>query len=465
MNSPLLRLPSRYEDLDPAFRGRLRPNADLIALVQRSYQSMRMSGGIRFLPLYGISGAGKSSAALELETHLPESKVVQLSRSAVQSRTVLEQEIAAARARLTPDQLLIAVIDQHEESVAERGNIPTAFVESLALLDRGSLRQTPVLFVWLTTSRDFQDHLADATNRNQRILVSRDFSLSGPDRSEWPGIIEDTFRFHNSDQDLADYEVLTHDLTEISLQTHSLGEAIHTTGEQLFAFNPALHDLSQYMVVMLWPVCDGLRIQRIQQFTDARQGYKLDWNAWYRDLNNEDKRQLPLQALNRARLYFDLRLVPIAAADLYPICQELDNDSFRLHRTYLERFGNTHFASILKDQWNVDSYAPMRERESQRATRARTWYETVTNSPTQLGRRIAKALRELGVQAQHEQTIESPHSRVRADVFVTRQPTPPNVIVELKAFSSANTMPSTISESIKTTLRRHAQFAGFLPRQ
>ncbi|WP_192811797.1 ATP-binding protein [Xanthomonas phaseoli] len=155
MSTLQLRLPSRYEDLDPAFRGRLRPNAELIASVQRAYQGMQMSGGIRFLPLYGVSGAGKSSAALELETHLPESKVVQLSRSAVQDRVVLETEIAAARSRLSPNQLLIAVVDQHEESVAEQGNIPTAFVESLALLDRGSLRTTPVLFIWLTTSRDF----------------------------------------------------------------------------------------------------------------------------------------------------------------------------------------------------------------------------------------------------------------------------------------------------------------------
>ncbi|MBN6150468.1 hypothetical protein JR065_08950 [Xanthomonas sp. AmX2] len=402
---------------------------------------------------------------MELETHLPESKVVQLSRAAVQSRTVLEHEIADARSRLRPDQLLIAVIDQHEESVAERGNIPTAFVESLALLDRGTLRMTPVLFIWLTTSREFQSHLADATNRNQRILVSRDFSLSGPEKGEWPAIIEDTFRFHNGGRDLADYEVLTPDLIEVAHAGHSLGEAIATTGERLYAFNPSLHDLSQYMVVMLWPVCDGLRIQRVQQFTDARQGYKLDWNAWYRDLNNEDKKQLPLQALNRARLYFDLRLVPIAAADLYPLCQELDNDSFRLHRTYLERLGNTHFVTILRDEWNPDGYAPLRERESQRATRAKDWYETVTSSPTKLGQRIARALRDISVQAQHERMVESPHSRVRADVFVTRQPTPPNVIVELKAFSSANTMPSTISDAIKTTLRRHAQLAGFLPRQ
>ncbi|MET3145769.1 UNVERIFIED_ORG: hypothetical protein ABIB63_001567 [Xanthomonas axonopodis] len=465
MSTLQLRLPSRYEDLDPAFRGRLRPNAELIASVQRAYQGMQMSGGIRFLPLYGVSGAGKSSAALELETHLPESKVVQLSRSAVQDRVVLETEIAAARSRLSPNQLLIAVVDQHEESVAEQGNIPTAFVESLALLDRGSLRTTPVLFIWLTTSRDFQKHLADATSRNQRILISRDFLLQGPERNGWPAIIEDTFRFHNEGSNLADYEVLTPQLVDISHEGESLGEAIQLTGERLYSYNASLHDLSKYMVVMLWPVSDGLRIQRVQQFTDARQGYKLDWNSWYRDLNSEDKRQLPLHALNRSRLYFDLRLVPIAAADLYPICQDLSNESFRLHRTYLSRLENTHFVNILKNEWNPENYAPLRERESQRATRAREWYETVTTSPTQLGRRLAQALGEIGITAAHEQTVSSPHSRVRADLLVARAAAPPNVIVELKAFSSSNTMPSTISDAIKTTLRRHAQLAGFLPRQ
>lgn len=335
----------------------------------------------------------------------------------------------------------------------------------MALLDRGVFRTFPILFIWLTTSRDFQSHLAEATTRNQRILASREFTLEGPNRDDWPSIIEDTFRFHNNESHLADYEVLNTDLVEISHESQSLGEAIQRTGERLFGYNPRLHDLSQYLVVMLWPVSDGLRIQRIQQFTDARQGYKLDWNAWYRDLNSDDKRQLPLQELNRARLYFDLRLVPIAVADLYPLCQDLDDESFRLHRTYLDRLRSTHFSSILRGEWSPDNYAPLRERDSQRAERARDWYETVTRSPTQLGRRIARALRETDLEAHHEQTVESPHSRVRADILVTRASSPSNVIVELKAFSSANTMPSTISDSIKTTLRRHAQFAGFLQRQ
>ncbi len=55
-----LRLPSRYEDLDLAFRGRLKPNQDLLTLVKTAYASMQLSGGIRFLPIYGESGGGKA---------------------------------------------------------------------------------------------------------------------------------------------------------------------------------------------------------------------------------------------------------------------------------------------------------------------------------------------------------------------------------------------------------------------
>lgn len=460
------RLPSRYEDLDPAFRGRLRPYAPLIELVQRSYQSMQVSGGIRFLPIFGRSGTGKSSAALELATHLPEARVAAVSRAAIESRESLEDELRAIRRTMNPNQLLIAVVDQYEEAVAERGGIPTAFVETLSLLDRGELRTLPVLFLWLTTSQDFQALLATATSRNRRILVSADFELTGPPVEEWPQIIEETFRFHNQDKDLADFEILEGDLRHISEGEDSLGDAIEVAGVRLFAYVRSLHDLSTYQVLMLWPVSDGLRIQRIQQFTDTRQGYKLDWNAWYRQLNSDDQRQLPLREYNRARLYFDMRLVPISVADLHPLCRHLDNETTPLHQSYLERFRNTHLVSLLAGQWNPDAYSPLRERESKRATAARAWYETVTTNPVGLGRRIARVLRDLGLSAQHEQTIESPHGRVRADVLVTRDGAqPPNVLVELKAYSAENTMPSTICNAVQTTLRRHAHFAGFLQRQ
>jgi hypothetical protein len=39
------------------------------------------------------------------------------------------------------------------------------------------------------------------------------------------------------------------------------------------------------------------------------------------------------------------------------------------------------------------------------------------------------------------------------------------LIVELKAFSTDGTRPSSIKDSVRVTLKRHAQFAGFLARQ
>jgi hypothetical protein len=141
-----LRLPSRYEDLDVAFRGRLRPNAQLIELVKKAFASMQVSGGIRFLPIYGESGSGKTSATLELGTHLPEVRVINLSRDAIESQDRLKSEI-----RSRDDNPIVAVVDQYEEVVAQRENVPTTFIEWLSLLDRGELRARKILFIWLTT--------------------------------------------------------------------------------------------------------------------------------------------------------------------------------------------------------------------------------------------------------------------------------------------------------------------------
>lgn len=161
-----------------------------------------------------------------------------------------------------------------------------------------------------------------------------------------------------------------------------------------------------------------------------------------------------------------MRLIPIAAADICPLCRDLDNENFVPGESYINRFSRTHFYSIVSGSWSPNTYAPLRERESKRAAEAREWYLTVTQSPTALGRRLAKCLKALGLSADYEQNVSSVHGRVRADILINRSPiTPSNVIVELKAFSPENTMPSTIASQILTTLRRHAQFAGFISRQ
>lgn len=458
------KLPSRYEDLDEPFRGRLRPDSALIDAVKAAHQSMQVSGGIRFLPVYGRSGTGKTSSASELGTHLPEAKVIDLPRAAIESPEVLIEFLRQQLRLRTDHHLLIIVVDQYEEVAAQRTAVPTAFVEQLSLLDRGEFRRELILFMWLTTSLEFVDQLVKATTRNQRILASSNFEVKGPARDEWPTIIDETFKFHNQDRSLADYQIIADDLREVAARSETIGAAIEAVGHNLTAHVPQLHDLSKYQVVILWPVTDGLRITRIQQFTDARQGYRLDWNAWYRQLNGDDQRQLPLKALNRARLYFDVRLVPIAAADLHLLCRELEKDEYDLQPSYLARLANTHFLSIINGTWNPDVYSPLRERESKRADEARKWYEGVTSNPVGLGRRLAKCLAALGVAAEYEATLVSPHAKVRADILVKRTAAPDNVIVELKAYGAENTMPSTICSAVHTTLRRHAQFAGFLAR-
>jgi hypothetical protein len=387
-------------------------------------------------------------------------KVFQLSRDAVESRDQLVHEIRAQTLQFS-DSPLIAVVDQFEEVAAQQSRIPKELVESLALLDRGELRNNNVLFIWLTTDKEFQSDLVNATTRNKRILAAPHFEIEGPKLSDWPMIIDETFSFHNKGQVLADYELLETDLVSISKKAATIGEAIEETGRRLSVDGQALQDISKYQVMMLWPVTDSTRISRILQFTAARQGYKLDWSAWFRSLNADEQKALELRELNRARLYFDVRLIPIAAADLQGIYRPGDT----IPRAGLDRFGKTHFFSLIAGKWKPEAYAPLRERESQRADAAREWYKSATGDPTGIGKSIAEALRELGISAHHETKLKSPNGSLRADVLAERGGGPRSeVIVELKAFSPQNTRPSSISEAVRATLRKHAIFAGFLKR-
>jgi len=86
---------------------------------------------------------------------------------------------------------MIGVIDQFEEVAAQQSRIPKEFVESLALLDRGDLRENHILFIWLTTDRVFQLDLVNATTRNKRILASPNVEIDGPPVQDWPKIISD----------------------------------------------------------------------------------------------------------------------------------------------------------------------------------------------------------------------------------------------------------------------------------
>lgn len=458
-----IELPSRYEDLRPEFRAQLRPNRSLIEQVKSAHKKMRMNKGVRFLPIFGVSGAGKTSAALELGTHLPDIQVFLLPRDVIDGTVPLEASLPTTSASL-----IVAVVDQYEEAVARREDVPTRFIEALSHLDRAGF-PTPVLFLWLTTSRDFQKELAEATTRNSRLLVSESFELEPLARASWPDVIEETFEFHNEGRELADFQVLRSDIVLTSDSAPSLGTAIEQLGDHFD--DEGLQDISDYQVVMIWPVTDGQRLANVRNFTNPRLGYRLDWNAFYRALNSADQQQLPLDAYNKARLYFDVRLIPMQAADLHEICMNLSNPDVAPAKSYVQGFSKTHFYGVVGDTWDPDSYRPMKDHGNStstplRSTRAKKWYSTATSKPTLLGRRIASCLSQLGLEAKAETAIVTPHARVVADVLASR-PTGErkNVIVELKAFSPEGTYPSSIAMQIRGTLKKHAELAGYLQRR
>lgn len=155
-----INLPSRYEDLDEAYRGRLVPNPNLIDIVDKASKAMKISGGIRFLPIYGESDSGKSSASRELSTHMPDVLCSVLERDEIELKDHLIEKITSINKK-NPEKILIFVIDQYEENVEGREKIPTQFVETLSLIDRGAIRKIPSIFIWLTTSPEFRDFLVD----------------------------------------------------------------------------------------------------------------------------------------------------------------------------------------------------------------------------------------------------------------------------------------------------------------
>ena len=459
----MVTLPSRYEDLDQSFRGRLQPNKNLIAQTQKAFSSMAVSGGVRFLPIFGDSGIGKTSASLELNTHLPDVHVFQATDDEIRDRDALVARLDRER-KHNPQKSLVCVVDQYEEDVARREDVPTAFVETISRLDRDRQKAFRVLFLWLTTDKEFQASLENATSRNRRVLLTSGFEIQGPPKEEWPDIIEETFSFHNESRKLSDFDVLRGDIEKTALDANSLGTAIEEVGENLYKDVSVLKDISRNKVIMLWPVTDSTRIARIHQFVDAQRGYKLDWDSWYRELSNEDKASLPLHAYNRARLYYDLRLVPIQAADLKDICRDLDVAKPTVAKSYLGHFKGTHFFSIVSRKWGDTKYSPLKERASKRSEEAKEWYRTVTRDPTKIGRRLAHILSQLGLNAVHEKNLLSAHSKVRADVFIEDKDNENDFIIEIKAYSPENTRPSSIRDAVRETMKRHAQFAGFLPK-
>ena len=124
------------------------------------------------------------------------------------------------------------------------------------------------------------------------------------------------------------------------------------------------------------------------------------------------------------------------------------------------------FFHVVSGDWNEYDYNPVRERESNRAAEASEWYKTVTEKPVLLGKRLCYVLSQCGLASKYEYPIQTEFGSVRTDIFTGREKVDDKkLLIELKVFSSENTMPSSIKDAIKTTMRKYAQLAGFLNRQ
>src|SRR5690606_4345099 len=150
------------------------------------------------------------------------------------------------------------------------------FVEFISLFDRNELKKIPTIFIWLTTSKDFQASLVTATSRNRRILLDENFEIIGPEKGQWLSIIKDNFSIHNQEKTLSDYLIIDSDIESIIFPNVTLGSTIEQVGDLLAEHIDDIQDLSEYTVILLWPVADSIRNQRVLQFSRPRDAYLLD---------------------------------------------------------------------------------------------------------------------------------------------------------------------------------------------
>lgn len=459
---PVARLPSRFENLDPRFHVHLIPDRPLLNVTRSTIAAMHVAGGVRLLPVYGASGSGKTSAAMQLRSLSTEFQVFALEHDLI-SQGGLAQAVKREQNRRPGERACVGIIDQYEESVGDRNELVARFVGQLTSLDRSEIVQRPTLILWLTPSKEFQAALVEsAREKNARLVSVDDFILQGPPRAEWAGIIDRTFEFHNAGMSLADVGFVRPQLDDAVDKSDTLGESINRVGEQLVTAFPVSNDLEQYRVIILWPVADTLSLSRVISLSDAREGYSFNWNKWYWELNLRDRAQLPHEALNLTRILVDLRVVPLPVGQMHPSFINLDAPHPALSAGALAPLARSHLAQIVQDRWDPSTYRPMAITSSDTALRAMRWYETVRRRPTDLGQRLALCLRQLGLDAQYESTIDSDFSVVRADVRVRKHPR--SDLIELKAFAPRSTNGSNIRYQIRATLRKYAQLGGLLGR-
>jgi hypothetical protein len=132
----------------------------------------------------------------------------------------------------------------------------------------------------------------------------------------------------------------------------------------------------------------------------------------------------------------------------------------------LAQLQKTHFYTVVAGASQDRAFGTLRERDSKRARDARTWYQHITDKPVAIGKRLAKCLTKLGFPSRHEAEIPSAHAKVSADVLTERASGHQRkAAIELKLLSAPQTTPAGIRDQIRSTLRKYAQLAGYIPRQ
>ncbi|WP_405937606.1 hypothetical protein OG338_13730 [Streptomyces sp. NBC_00726] len=196
--------PARYEFLiehvgSEVARLVVAPPSETLYSIELAAQSVRARGEGLFVPMYALSGTGKTTLASNLRTFLPS----QFSTTVQHNGAVSFDELKAAtenavQSRPANDERIIPLLVDHRESAPA----DTAELAAIKRFLRDPLGRK-VILCWPETSEEMAKTMsADYERIAGRPPISLPLHIEGPRRDAWVAIATDTLQLSNNVESL-----------------------------------------------------------------------------------------------------------------------------------------------------------------------------------------------------------------------------------------------------------------------
>jgi hypothetical protein len=196
--------PARYEFLiehvgSEVARLVVAPPSETLYSIELAAQSIRARGEGLFVPMYALSGTGKTTLASNLRTFLPSQFSATVQHNGAVSFDELKAAVVdAVRSRATNDERIIPLLVDHRESAPA----DTTELAAIKRFLRDPLGRK-VILCWPETSDEIARSMsADYERIAGRPPIPLPLNVQGPHRDAWVPIATDTLQLSNNVESL-----------------------------------------------------------------------------------------------------------------------------------------------------------------------------------------------------------------------------------------------------------------------